>query len=191
MTCRGRAEQPSTGRGEDTLCRTTAQIAGAQHVITSSPSRVRAALAVAGLRCRLGSSYQKAPRSEPNFAKLTVSTPTKSTICDRLGYLDRARDLGTESCIAVHSKSLNSARRRTRRTRPRGVAATQRWARTAVRLRARGTGRAWPRAGRMCSYVCYGNNTHALAHPPRRGGPASHEKQEGYPNKLRCASPTL
>ena len=62
----------------------------------------------------------KAPRSEPNFAKLTVSTPTKSTICDRLGYLDRARDLGTESCIAVHSKSLNSARRRTRRTRPRG-----------------------------------------------------------------------
>ena len=36
------------------------------------------------------------------------------------GYLDRARDLGTESCIAVHSKSLNSARRRTRRTRPRG-----------------------------------------------------------------------
>ena len=28
------------------------------------------------------------------------------TICDRLGYLDRARDLGTESCIAVHSKSL-------------------------------------------------------------------------------------
>ena len=42
-------------------------------------------------------------------------------------YLDRARDLGTESCIAVHSKSLNSARRRTRRTRPRGVAATQRW----------------------------------------------------------------
>jgi hypothetical protein len=27
---------------------------------------------------------------------------TKSTICDRLGYLDRARDLGTESCIAVH-----------------------------------------------------------------------------------------
>ena len=72
------------------------------------------------LGCRLGSSYQKAPRSEPNFAKLTVSTPTKSTICDRSGYLDRARDLGTESCIAVHSKSLNSARRRTRRTRPRG-----------------------------------------------------------------------
>ena len=35
------AEQPSTGRGEDTLCRTTAQIAAAQHVITSSPSRVR------------------------------------------------------------------------------------------------------------------------------------------------------
>ncbi len=34
-----------------------------------------------------GSSYQKAPRSEPNFAKLTVSTPTKSTIWDRLGYL--------------------------------------------------------------------------------------------------------
>ena len=42
---------------------------------------------VAGLGCRLGSSYQKAPRSEPNFAKLTVSTPTKSTIWDRLGYL--------------------------------------------------------------------------------------------------------
>ena len=35
---------------------------------------------------RLGSSYQKAPRSEPNFAKLTVCTPTKSTIWDRLGY---------------------------------------------------------------------------------------------------------
>ena len=78
------------------------------------------------LGCRLGSSYQKAPRSEPNFAKLTVSTPTKSTICDRSGYLDRARDLGTESCIAVHSKSLNAARGRTRRTRPGAVAATQR-----------------------------------------------------------------
>ena len=40
---------------------------------------------------------------------------TKSTICDRLGYLDRARDLGTESCIPVHTKSLNSAARRWRR----------------------------------------------------------------------------
>ena len=46
-----------------------------------------------GQRCgsRLGLQawelIQKAPRSEPNFAKLTVSTPTKSTIWDRLGYL--------------------------------------------------------------------------------------------------------
>ena len=55
---------------------------------TSSPSGFDdSAGVVAGLRCRLGSSYQKAPRSEPNFAKLIVSTPTKSTICDRLGYL--------------------------------------------------------------------------------------------------------
>ena len=91
--------------------------AARHHILTFKAS---GSAAVAGLGCRLGSSYQKAPRSEPNFAKLTVSTPTKSTICDRLGYLDRARDLGTESCIAVHSKSLNSARRRTRRTRPRG-----------------------------------------------------------------------
>ena len=58
--------------------------AARHHILTS---RVRAALAVAGLGCRRGSSYQKAPRSEPNFAKLTVSTPTKSTIWDRLGYL--------------------------------------------------------------------------------------------------------
>ena len=118
--CRDRAEQPSTGRGEDTLCRTTAQIAAVQHVITSFKGSRQCSRVVAGLRCRLGSSYQKAPRSEPNFAKLIVSTPTKSTICDRLGYLDRARDLGTESCVAVRSKSLNSARRWTRRTRPRG-----------------------------------------------------------------------
>ena len=91
-----------------------------EHVITSFKGSRQCSRVVAGLRCRLGSSYQKAPRSEPNFAKLIVSTPTKSTICDRLGYLDRARDLGTESCIPVHTKSLNSARRRTRRTRPRG-----------------------------------------------------------------------
>ena len=59
--------------------------AARHHILTS---RVRGSGAVAGLGCRLlGSSYQKAPRSEPNFAKLTVSTPTKSTICDRLGYL--------------------------------------------------------------------------------------------------------
>ena len=55
--------------------------AARHHILTFKGSR-----AVAGLRCRLGSSYQKAPRSEPNFAKLIVSTPTKSTICDRLGY---------------------------------------------------------------------------------------------------------
>ena len=72
--------------------------AARHHILTFKGSRQRSR-AVAGLRCRLGSSYQKAPRSEPNFAKLIVSTPTKSTICDRLGYLDRARDLGTESCI--------------------------------------------------------------------------------------------
>ena len=47
---------------------------------------------------------------------------TKSTICDRLGYLDRARDLGTESCIPVHTKiaEFSSAPLETRRTRPRG-----------------------------------------------------------------------
>ena len=93
--------------------------AARHHILTFKGSRQRSR-AVAGLRCRLGSSYQKALRSEPNFAKPTVSTPPKSTICDRLGYLDRARDLGTESCIPVHTKSLNSARGRTRRTRPTG-----------------------------------------------------------------------
>ena len=91
--------------------------AARHHILTFKAS---GSAAVAGLGCRLGSSYQKAPRSEPNFAKLTVSTPTKSTIWDRLGYLVRAGPSGIESCIAVHSKSLNSARRRTRRTRPRG-----------------------------------------------------------------------
>ena len=59
--------------------------AARHHILTFKGSRQRSR-AVAGLRCRLGSSYQKAPRSEPNFAKLIVSTPTKSTICDRLGY---------------------------------------------------------------------------------------------------------
>ena len=84
------AEQPSTGRKEDRLCRPTAWIVAAQRVIIrSSPFKGSAAAvgAVAGLGCRLGSSYQKAPRSEPNFAKLTVCTPPKSTICYRLGYL--------------------------------------------------------------------------------------------------------
>ena len=63
--------------------------AAAQHVITSSPLQGfgGSGRAVADLGCRLGSSYQKAPRFEPNFAKLTVSTPTKSTIWDRSGYL--------------------------------------------------------------------------------------------------------
>ena len=85
--------------------------AARHHQMLTFKGSAAAVGAVAGLGCRLGSSYQKAPRSEPNFAKLTVCTPTKSTICYRSGYLDRARDLGTESCIAVHSKSLNSARR--------------------------------------------------------------------------------
>ena len=81
------AEQNSTDRGEDTLCRTTAQIA-AQHLITSHLQRFGGSAGRgSSLGCSLGSSYQKAPRSEPNFAKLTVSTPTKSTIWDRLGYL--------------------------------------------------------------------------------------------------------
>ena len=44
--------------------------AARHHILTFKGSR-----AVAGLRCRLGSSYQKAPRSEPNFANLSVSTP--------------------------------------------------------------------------------------------------------------------
>ena len=55
------------------------------HILTFKGSRQRCA--VAGLRCRLGSSYQKAPRSEPNFANLSVSTPPKSTKRDRSGYL--------------------------------------------------------------------------------------------------------
>ena len=91
--------------------------AARHHILTFKGSRQRCA--VAGLGCKLARSYQKAPRSEPNFAKLTISTPPKSTKRDRLGYLVRAGPSGIESCIAVHSKSLNSARRWTRRTRPR------------------------------------------------------------------------
>ena len=58
--------------------------AARHHILTFKGSQARGSRL---LGCRLGSSYQKAPRSEPNFAKLTVSTPTKSTIWDRLGYL--------------------------------------------------------------------------------------------------------
>ena len=59
--------------------------AARHHILTFKGSGSARGSRLAG--CRLGSSYQKAPRSEPNFAKLTVSTPTKSTIWDRLGYL--------------------------------------------------------------------------------------------------------
>ena len=59
----------------------------ARHHILTFKGSTAALGAVAGLRCRLGSSYQKAPRSEPNFAKLIVSTPPKSTKRDRSGYL--------------------------------------------------------------------------------------------------------
>ena len=97
--------------------------AARHHILTFKGSRQRS-YAVAGLRCRPGSSHIKKLR-DPNFAKLSVSTPPKSTKRVRLGYLVRAGPSGIESCIAVHSKSLNSARRRTRRTRPERVAATQ------------------------------------------------------------------
>ena len=43
--------------------------------------------AVAGFALQARSSYQKAPRSEPNFANLSVSSPPKSTKRDRSGYL--------------------------------------------------------------------------------------------------------
>ena len=59
----------------------------ARHHILTFKGSAAALGAVAGLGCRLGSSYQKAPRSEPNSAKLIVSTPSKSTICDRSVYL--------------------------------------------------------------------------------------------------------
>ena len=79
--------------------------------------------------CYLG-AHIKNPEIRAEFRKITkcLSTPPKSTKRDRSGYLDRARDLGTESCIAVHSKSpeFSAAGRGGRGPEASAVAATQR-----------------------------------------------------------------